>query len=227
MIFQASEARIADPDLIHPGAQISVPALEGSAFALTVTDRQGIAKGYVAAYRAYLRLGSRPARPFLLEARRRDPAVVQPEGMRKGGRGIVGLVPSPGHPAALARASPAPGAAAPGVPGGMYVVKRGDTLWVIAEKWYGDALLWPQIFRASEARIADPDLIQPGAQISVPALEGSAFALTVTDRHGIAEGYVAVYRAYRRLGTRPARPFLLEARRRDPAVVQRMEAQRP
>ncbi len=43
-----------------------------------------------------------------------------------------------------------------------YHVSRGESLWRIAERIYGDPLLWNQIYADNRATIADPDLIYPG-----------------------------------------------------------------
>ncbi len=43
-----------------------------------------------------------------------------------------------------------------------YHVLRGESLWRIAERIYGDPLLWHQIYADNRATIADPDLIYPG-----------------------------------------------------------------
>ncbi|MEE8397002.1 MAG: LysM peptidoglycan-binding domain-containing protein [bacterium] len=131
----------------------------------------------------------------------------------------VEKAPTAGETAAVARESQAPGVAGPGVPGGTHIVERGDTLWAIAATWYSDGRLWPLIFRANQKRMPNPDLIHLGARITVPTLQGTASALTAADRSGIAEGYVAAYRAYLRLGSRLAQPFLLEARRRNPDLL--------
>jgi nucleoid-associated protein YgaU len=43
-----------------------------------------------------------------------------------------------------------------------YHVLRGESLWRIAERIYGDPLLWHQIYADNRATITDPDLIYPG-----------------------------------------------------------------
>jgi nucleoid-associated protein YgaU len=43
-----------------------------------------------------------------------------------------------------------------------YHVLRGESLWRIAERIYGDPLLWRQIYADNRATITDPDLIYPG-----------------------------------------------------------------
>lgn len=52
-----------------------------------------------------------------------------------------------------------------------YTVRSGDTLWAIAEQFYGDGDRYPEIAEASG--IDNPDLIQPGAQLTIPIGETS------------------------------------------------------
>jgi chemotaxis signal transduction protein/nucleoid-associated protein YgaU len=47
----------------------------------------------------------------------------------------------------------------------VYVVKKGDTLWSISERFTGNPFNYPRI--AGENRIADPDLIFPGQRIKL------------------------------------------------------------
>jgi nucleoid-associated protein YgaU len=50
-----------------------------------------------------------------------------------------------------------------------YTVKAGDSLSKIAKREYGDAAKWRKIFEANRDRIKDPDLIQPGWELKIPA----------------------------------------------------------
>lgn len=43
----------------------------------------------------------------------------------------------------------------------QYTVKKGDTLWFIADKEYTNAFLWPVIYWTNQEKIKDPDLIFP------------------------------------------------------------------
>lgn len=50
-----------------------------------------------------------------------------------------------------------------------YTVKPGDTLSAIAEKFYGDAKRWPEIYEANKDVIGDnPNLIKPGQELKIP-----------------------------------------------------------
>ncbi len=55
-----------------------------------------------------------------------------------------------------------------------YVVKRGDRLWKIAEKYYGDGRLWRRIAKANPG--INPNRLKRGAILRIP-LRGSATAL--------------------------------------------------
>lgn len=54
------------------------------------------------------------------------------------------------------------------------VVKRGDTLSGLAEEHLGAAAKWPRIFRANKDRIKDPDAIDVGWQLVIPARAAAA-----------------------------------------------------
>lgn len=53
-----------------------------------------------------------------------------------------------------------------------YTVKSGDSLWKISEQIYGNGNDWRRIFEANRDRIKDPDVIQPGWVLSIPAQAG-------------------------------------------------------
>ncbi len=47
-------------------------------------------------------------------------------------------------------------------------VVKGDTLSKIAEKYYGDPSLYPQIFEANRDILTDPDKIRVGQKLRIP-----------------------------------------------------------
>jgi len=50
----------------------------------------------------------------------------------------------------------------------IYTVKRGDTLWAIAKRYFGSGLRYPAIFEDNRESIDDPDLIHPKQEVKVP-----------------------------------------------------------
>jgi nucleoid-associated protein YgaU len=50
-----------------------------------------------------------------------------------------------------------------------YTVKKGDSLSKIAREVYGDADEWQRIFDANRDQIEDPDMIEPGQKLKIPA----------------------------------------------------------
>jgi colicin import membrane protein len=55
-------------------------------------------------------------------------------------------------------------------PPGTYVVRYGDSLWVISRRHYRKGKYWPVIYRANGAEIDDPDLIYPCQRLHLPKL---------------------------------------------------------
>ena len=51
-----------------------------------------------------------------------------------------------------------------------YTVQKGDSLWAITgmDTIYGNSIYWPIVYDANDQSIADPDLIYPGQELSIP-----------------------------------------------------------
>ena len=47
-------------------------------------------------------------------------------------------------------------------------VTKGESLWKIAERYYGDGSLYPKIFEANRDVLSDPDKISPGQKLRIP-----------------------------------------------------------
>ncbi len=47
-------------------------------------------------------------------------------------------------------------------------VKKGDTLWKIAEHYYGDGSLYKDIFEANKDVLKDPNVIKVGQKLKIP-----------------------------------------------------------
>lgn len=50
----------------------------------------------------------------------------------------------------------------------FYIIEKGDSLWKIAEKAYGNGIKYKEIFEANREVIEDPDKIFPGQKIRIP-----------------------------------------------------------
>jgi nucleoid-associated protein YgaU len=61
----------------------------------------------------------------------------------------------------LTPAQPAPAAR-------FHVVEKGDTLWAISKRVYGDGSKYPKIFEANKPLLSDPDKIYPGQTLRIP-----------------------------------------------------------
>lgn len=49
-----------------------------------------------------------------------------------------------------------------------YTVKKGDTLWAIAAKYYGNGAQYNKIYNANTDKISNPNLIYPGQVFTIP-----------------------------------------------------------
>ena len=47
-------------------------------------------------------------------------------------------------------------------------VKKGETLWKIAQEYYGDGSLYTKIFEANKDVLKDPNLIKVGQRLRIP-----------------------------------------------------------
>jgi nucleoid-associated protein YgaU len=87
---------------------------------------------------------------------------------------IERLVPKPPEVAAKETKETVTAAAPQATSGGtfktkdVYTVRRGDTLWAIAKRYFGSGLRYPTIFQDNRETINDPDLIHPQQQVKVP-----------------------------------------------------------
>lgn len=52
--------------------------------------------------------------------------------------------------------------------GRTHTVVKGDTLWDIARRYYGNGALWPRVYDANRGAIRDPHWIYPGQKFVVP-----------------------------------------------------------
>ncbi len=53
----------------------------------------------------------------------------------------------------------------------FHTVKKGDTLWAIASKHYGNGSKYNAIFEANTPMLSHPDKIYPGQVLRIPAID--------------------------------------------------------
>lgn len=81
------------------------------------------------------------------------------------GRGTIEFLHP--EPAADAAASRAAGSSAPAT-FERYTVKKGDSLWKIAKRFYGDAYQWRRIYDANRGQLSNPNRVQRGMTLKIP-----------------------------------------------------------
>src|SRR5215472_7844777 len=71
----------------------------------------------------------------------------------------------------------------PASPAEVYVVQAGDSLWSIAQQFYGNPLMWSHIYYANQSQIHDPNLIYQGQKLTIPSV-GATSASTRSSTAG-------------------------------------------
>lgn len=60
-----------------------------------------------------------------------------------------------------------------------HTVVKGDTLWDLAQTYYGNPFEWRRIWDANRDQVSDPNLILPGWELTIPGKEAKVGSVTV------------------------------------------------
>jgi nucleoid DNA-binding protein len=95
------------------------------------------------------------------------------------------------------------------------VVSPGDTLWAIAATRLGDPYWWPVIYAENRPELSrrNPDLIERGITLRIPALGGSVNNPNVADLRLRTNAYQMVADDYRKIGNPRAAEYKKDAAR--------------
>lgn len=77
------------------------------------------------------------------------------------------IITEPGNPS-LPVILKAPAPTPTPAPTRIYAVSSGDSLFKIAQRFYGNGNLWPRIYDANRGSIKSPSLIYPGQKLVIP-----------------------------------------------------------
>jgi nucleoid-associated protein YgaU len=183
----------------EPNVALDAVEIEGRNIFLAGTAGPG---RKVRAYANDILLGETEVLPggtFLIEAERDLPVgdymirvdvLIDQDGAKVVARAVVPFAREPGE--AIAAIVPA---AAPQTPGGKLqavegavIIRRGDTLWQISRRVYGQGVRYSTIYLANQTQIRDPNRIWPGQVFKVPQRtpEGESANMEAVDKQTAA-----------------------------------------
>lgn len=100
-----------------------------------------------------------------------DDGVAEVEGMVADQETREKIILAIGNTEGVSQVKDAIEVAEPGEMSDMHAVVRGDTLWGLAEKYYGDGHKYPEIFEANKPMLNDPNKIYVGQVLRIPAIK--------------------------------------------------------
>lgn len=94
-----------------------------------------------------------------------------------------------------------------------HLIVKGDTLWDLSQKYYGDPFMWGRIYNANFSSVANPDLIYPKNELIIPDItevlipyRTPEVSETEVSPEGWGEKAAAVERPAVAVSPRPAAP---------------------
>ena len=97
----------------------------------------------------------------------------------------------------------------------VHTIEKNDNLWRLAEKYLGDAYLWPNIYRANLRTLDNPDKLISGKQIVIPGLQNPHDSLSDNDSQLTAKSYFLLYEYFNDKKSENAHHFLTGAKKYD------------
>jgi uncharacterized protein YegP (UPF0339 family) len=107
----------------------------------------------------------------------------------------------------------------------FHKVAKGDNLWNLADEYYSDSFLWPNIFNGNLDKIKNPDILRLGLDLLIPGLQGTYLKLSPEDQKILAVGYMRAYLIYKKLGKSDARYYLWVSQLYDQNILKDYQGQ--
>lgn len=102
----------------------------------------------------------------------------------------------------------------------VHVSERGDTFFGLAQSYWGDETLWPDLYLLNRDAYPDPDFIRPGQRVTIFRPLGDTDGFSVGEKRRLADAHLEVYQIYRQFaeseldrGRRLSRTSLLDSSR--------------
>ena len=107
----------------------------------------------------------------------------------------------------------------------FHKIVNGDNLWYLADEYYSDSFLWPNIYNGNLDKIKNPDILRLGIDLLIPSLQGTYIKLSAEDQKRLAVGYMRAYLIYKKLGKPDARYYLWVAQLYDYNILKDYQGQ--
>jgi len=79
----------------------------------------------------------------------------------------------------------------------LVTIPEGKCLFQLAREIYGNPYLWVLIYRKNQYKISDPDMLNSGEELVIPALEGTQERMSRNDSLAVSEGYRLLYEYFK------------------------------